>query len=143
MGDKERESGNPQLSQAEFKRPGHRQLASRAATDLKGHPMQELAYWLLSLLFVIALILGLAVLVKKWVMPESGTKPFFRKGAKRRLSVVESLPLDHKSRLLLIRRDEKEHLILQSTAGETLIERGITPPSGTLAPPPETGGEAN
>lgn len=40
----------------------------------------------------------------------------------RRLCLVESLSLDGRRRLLLVRRDDREHLILLGTAGETLIE---------------------
>lgn len=90
--------------------------------------MEVLVYWVISLLFVVALILGLALIVKRFVMPNSGKTPLFRKSSKRRLAISEIMALDHKTRLLLIRRDNVEHLILQSTNNETVIETGIIPP---------------
>ena len=87
--------------------------------------MDYLAYWVISLLFVIALILGLALLIKKFVLPQAGTTPLFKKSSKRRLHLVETLVLDHKSKLLLIRRDNVEHLLLQGPNDHLVIETGI------------------
>ena len=39
------------------------------------------------------------------------------------------LPVDAKRRLVLIRRDNKEHLIILGADGELLIESGTTAPS--------------
>ena len=45
---------------------------------------------------------------------------------KRRLSVVESCTVDGKRRLVLVRRDQTEHLILLTGAGSgVVIERGV------------------
>lgn len=99
--------------------------------------MDTLAYWTISLLFVIALILGLALLLKKIFLPHTANTPLFKKPSKRRLQLVEILAIDHKSRLLLVRRDHVEHLILQGQTGETLIESGITPPLHNNQPPPK------
>lgn len=93
--------------------------------------MEVLVYWAISLLFVVALILGLALIVKRFVMPNSGKTPLFRKSSKRRLAISEIMALDHKTRLILIRCDNVEHLILQSANRETVIETGIIPPETT------------
>lgn len=90
--------------------------------------IDQLFYWTISLLFVIALILGLALLIKKFALPHSGNNKLFRKNKKRRLEIIEQLTLDHKSRLVLIRRDDKEHLLLTGQTTDLLIEAGITPP---------------
>lgn len=90
--------------------------------------MESLVWWAISLLFVVALILGLALLVKRFAMPGAGRAPIFRKAAERRLEVIESLPVDHKSRLMLIRRDDINHLILLGPEGDLVVETGITPP---------------
>ncbi|MGI9501023.1 MAG: flagellar biosynthetic protein FliO [Geminicoccaceae bacterium] len=42
-----------------------------------------------------------------------------------RLQVVETLPLDGRQRLLLIRRDDREHLLLIGPERSTVIENGI------------------
>ena len=101
--------------------------------------MDYLAYWVISLLFVIALILGLALLIKKFVLPQAGTTPLFKKSSKRRLELVETLMLDHKSKLLLIRRDNVEHLLLQGPNDQSVIETGIKrigDQNQTLSPDP-------
>ncbi len=43
----------------------------------------------------------------------------------RRLAVVDVTPLDTKRRLVLLRRDGVEHLVLLGSAGDLVIERGI------------------
>ena len=47
------------------------------------------------------------------------------RGRNRRLSVVDSLPLDPKRQLLIIRRDNVEHLILTGGTHDVVIETGI------------------
>jgi len=42
-----------------------------------------------------------------------------------RLEVVESLPVDGRQRLLLVRRDDREHLILIGPERSTVVETGI------------------
>ncbi|GEM_PF-877324 len=48
---------------------------------------------------------------------------------KRRLSISEMRPIDHRSKLVLIRRDDVEHLILLTQHGTSVIESGIKAPS--------------
>jgi len=50
---------------------------------------------------------------------------------KRRLSVSESMPLDGKRRLILVRRDDYEHLVLIGGESDLVIEAAI-PTSDTL-----------
>lgn len=92
--------------------------------------LQTLVWWVISLLFVIALILLFAVILKKFFMPGAPRRTRFRKGGQRRLEVLESLPLDHKTRLMLIRRDNVNHLLLVGGTEERVIESNITPPPG-------------
>jgi flagellar protein FliO/FliZ len=54
-----------------------------------------------------------------------------------RLKVIETLPIDGRQRLVLIRRDDREHLILIGPDRSTIVEAGIRPsrkPQGTEAP---------
>lgn len=74
-----------------------------------------------SLVFVLALIGVAAVLARRLGFGQgarggSGT---------RRLGIVEVLQLDGRRRLVLLRRDETEHLVILSATGEQLIEAGI------------------
>jgi flagellar protein FliO/FliZ len=48
-------------------------------------------------------------------------------GGKRRLAVVESTALDGRTRLVLVRRDDREHLIAIHPAGVTTIETATSP----------------
>ena len=57
-------------------------------------------------------------------------------GPSRRLAVVETLALDGKRRLVLLRRDGVEHLILLGADRETVIQGGISPTAITA-----TGGD--
>lgn len=58
-------------------------------------------------------------------------------GGKRRLSVVEYAMLDGKSRLVLVRRDTTEHLLVLGPAGAVVVEAGI--PSAATGDPARNG----
>jgi flagellar protein FliO/FliZ len=81
-------------------------------------------YWrfILALLLVVALIFAAA-----WVARRLGLAGRLAAvgGKKRRLAVVEVLPLDGKRRLVLLRRDGTEHLVLLGLGGDLLLEGGI------------------
>lgn len=51
----------------------------------------------------------------------------------RRLGVVESLQLDARHRLVLVRRDGREHLILLGAGGALLVERDAGPAAAVAA----------
>lgn len=79
-------------------------------------------YWrfLLALAFVVALIAAAA-----WIARRLGFgSRLATSGGKRRLAIIEVLPLDAKRRLVLLRRDETEHLILLGQQNDLVIERG-------------------
>ena len=44
---------------------------------------------------------------------------------KRRLAIMESLPLDARRRMLIVKCDETEHLIILGSNGETVVERQL------------------
>ncbi len=75
--------------------------------------------------FVIALMLLLS-----WVLKKAGVGGVMPKVSKRRLKVVEFLPLDHKRRLVLVRRDDREHLLVLGPDSETVVETGIAATEG-------------
>lgn len=79
----------------------------------------------LSLVFVLGLIMLAAHLLRKY----GDGKMMARtpKGASKRLGVVEVAMIDGRRRLVLVRRDEVEHLILLAADRETVIETGIHP----------------
>ena len=81
--------------------------------------MDALAYFrfLAALLFVLALI-GLIAWGARRFRPGGGAPA----GAQRRLQVIEILPLDPRRRLVLVRHDTAEHLLLIGDAANRLIE---------------------
>jgi flagellar protein FliO/FliZ len=96
----------------------------------------NLLRYVAALLFVLALA-GVAFLVKR----QSTNPGSLRLGKlglgklgrwdfsapERRLAVVETLVLGPKQRLLLIRRDNVEHLVLAGPDGASVIEQSIAP----------------
>ena len=76
--------------------------------------------FVLALAFVLALIVALAYVVRRLGL---GGR-FVVTGGKRRLAIVEVLPLDAKRRLVLLRRDGVEHLVLLGAASDCVIECG-------------------
>jgi flagellar protein FliO/FliZ len=79
----------------------------------------------MSLVFVLGLI-GLAAAVARRFGPGLGVRG--PSAGRRRLAVTEILPLDGKRRLVLVRRDGVEHLLILGPGSETVIERHIQPP---------------
>lgn len=73
--------------------------------------------FVLALLFVLGLIGLLAWLVRRY-RPGGD----LRSDGRRRLAVLESLPLDPRRRLVLVRRDDALHLLLLGEDGNRLIE---------------------
>ena len=71
--------------------------------------------------FVIALMLLLSYVLKRMGLAGAVLTP----GSRRRLKIVEFLPLDHRRRLVLVRRDDTEHLLVLGPGGETLVESNI------------------
>lgn len=87
----------------------------------------DYAQFVLALIFVLGLI-GLAALMLRRFGPGALSLPRNRAGA-RRLSVVEALPIDPRRRLLLVRRDGVEHLLLLGPNGDRIVESDIEAPA--------------
>lgn len=93
---------------------------------------------------VIAALLGLTVLVMRR-LANRGSAGERRGRAGPRLSVLDSIPVDPRRRLVLIRRDEVEHLLLIGGNSDIVIEQNIgvadaeevTPAPAAVAPPRE------
>jgi flagellar protein FliO/FliZ len=85
------------------------------------------SYWLAvgALVLVLVLIFALA-----WVAKRLGLGGHLTAGrGKRRLGVQEVLSLDNKRRLVLLKRDGVEHLILLGLNDDVVVETGIVPPA--------------
>lgn len=84
---------------------------------------QILFKFVAALLVVLALIGGIAFLVRRaGLVPRLAGK----RGGERRLSLVEITAVDARRRLVLVRRDGVEHLLLLGTERDLVIESGIT-----------------
>ena len=81
--------------------------------------------FLFALLFVLGLIGGFALLAKRFGLGNQGPTP--RRGGTKRLAIVETIALDAKRRLVLVRRDDTEHLLLLGLASDQVVETGIVP----------------
>jgi len=88
---------------------------------------------LLALIAVLALIGALAWVARRFGFGGAVTV----RGGKheRRLGIVEVLPVDARRRLILVRRDEVEHLILTGAADDLVVETGIRPPAAPASSP--------
>ncbi|MCU0893002.1 MAG: flagellar biosynthetic protein FliO [Rhodospirillales bacterium] len=88
----------------------------------------------LALGFVLALIGGLALLAQRFGL---GHAP--RRGAQRRLAVAEVMALDAKHKLVLVRRDKVEHLIVLGPGAPAVVETGLPAPTPFAAALAEAG----
>jgi len=77
-----------------------------------------------ALILVLGLIFAALWAVRRFGLGGMGMRPL----ARRRLALVEALPLDAKHRLLLVRRDGIEHLLLVGGGTDLVVEGQITPP---------------
>jgi len=90
----------------------------------------ELVRAVLALVLVLGLIGGAT-----WASRRFGPAMWFgaRAKATRNLGVIESLPLDARHRLVLVRRGERNHLLLIGPNHSIVVEDGIP----MLPPQPE------
>src|SRR3954468_4412550 len=86
-----------------------------------------LAKFIAGIVFVISLMLLLA-----WALKKSGLGGVALGKPSRRLQVVETLPVHHKRRLVLVRCDEKEYLLMLGHDSETVVATGIEAPQEDL-----------
>jgi flagellar protein FliO/FliZ len=91
---------------------------------------QQLAQFGAALAFVLALVALIAWLARRFLPGAAGVVA----GKKRRLSVVENLALDPKTRAVLLRRDDVEHLIVLGPNGAAKLETVPAPPAPAEAP---------
>ena len=78
-----------------------------------------------ALIFVLALMGGMYIILRKFNLGHTGA---VRTQKNRRMDIEEVLPIDSRRKAVLLRRDDKQHLVILSTNGETVIETGIDSP---------------
>jgi len=84
----------------------------------------DIARYLGALLLVLGLIGAAGLAARRFGLPGLA-KP----SAARRLKIVESLMISPRQRLMLVRRDAVEHLLIVGPEGASLIEGQIAPPA--------------
>lgn len=98
--------------------------------------------FVVALVFVLGLIGVLAIVAKRAGLSPRATRP--TQGAKKRLSIVEVMAIDAKRRLVLIRRDDREHLVLLGVDRDLVVESNVAPPpKPSYERPPDTGAEVS
>lgn len=82
--------------------------------------------------FIVLLLVAIAVVAAAFVWRTYGGNAgsgFFGPKPERRLGVIEQTSVDGKRRLILIRRDNVEHLIMTGGPVDVVVETGIGTPS--------------
>ena len=91
--------------------------------------MWDILSWLFFFVFIAALIIVGGLLLRGYLttgtMSGSITNTFFGPKPEKRLEVVDQANVDGRRRLVLIRRDEVEHLIMTGGPVDVVIETGI------------------
>lgn len=91
--------------------------------------MFEILAWLAFIIFMGALIVAGGLLLRGYMTGSSPTAALtgalFRPRPEKRIDVVEQLNVDGRRRLLIIRRDDVEHLIMTGGPVDVVIETGI------------------
>jgi len=91
--------------------------------------MWDILSWLFFIVFIGGLILVGGLLLKGYLAQEgngtSFTKGFFGPKPEKRLDVVDQASVDGRRRLVLVRRDDVEHLIMTGGPVDVVIETNI------------------
>ncbi len=79
-----------------------------------------------ALIFVLGMMGGLMLVLKRMGLGGASMLP----ANKRRLKVIEVLPIDARHKAVLLKRDDMEHLVLLGGTSDTVIETNIKGPAG-------------
>jgi hypothetical protein len=104
--------------------------------------LNDIIYYVIAFVFVIALIAIGARLLKGTMNKGNSKAGSFLRGRDKRLGVVEAASVDGRRKLILLRRDDVEHLIMTGGPVDVLIETGIhspQPEEPSYEPPKDDG----
>lgn len=103
--------------------------------------MLDFTRYFAALLLVLGLLGGFALLARR-----AGLAHFLpslpRAGAPRRMEVSSTVMLDARRRVVLVRVDDEEHVLLLGLAGETVLDRRPAPPRFEPVIPDAAGDES-
>ena len=87
--------------------------------------MWDIAYYLLIMILLAAIVVVFGVLARSYLSGNFPALPMFAPRREPRIDVVEQSSIDGKRKLVLIRRDDVEHLIMTGGPVDVVIETGI------------------
>lgn len=93
--------------------------------------MAEFATYVFALAFV-AVLLTLTMFALRWWISRGGSRSLFKDRQVPRLAVVDQVMIDTRRKLILIRRDDVEHLIMTGGPADIVVESGIAPRQPTI-----------
>lgn len=94
--------------------------------------MWDILFYLLLIVLLGGLAAAVAYFARSYMSGEGGGAGLFGGRAERRLDVVEQSSVDGRRRLVLIRRDDVEHLIMTGGPVDVVIETNIQSRRGRL-----------
>lgn len=100
--------------------------------------MGNYIFWTFMLAVLAVLSVGIAVFVRAHANGTTASSLFFKPRSDRRLEVVEHANIDGRRKLLLIRRDDVEHLLMTGGPVDVVVETGIPSagkPADAMIPP--------
>jgi flagellar protein FliO/FliZ len=102
-------------------------MESKAFLKMELITLTDILKLLAALGFVIGLMGLLAFGLKKLGLAQGMPTG----GPSRRLKIIESLPLDPRRRAVILRCDEKDHLVILGPGGETVVGTEMKAPKDT------------
>jgi hypothetical protein len=110
--------------QLRAKRPWTTGFQNRPDSGVKNN-MWDIISWILILVMLAGLIVGGAWYYKTQMGGSDSSSGLFGAKAQKRLEVIEHSSVDNRRKLVLIRRDDVEHLIMTGGPVDVVIETGI------------------
>jgi hypothetical protein len=106
--------------------------------NIAGPQYTSAVMWTVGALILLVVVLFL-IRVARGV--SSGTFVAGGRNRRARLAVMDAAAIDNQRRLVLVRRDNVEHLILIGGPTDVVVEQNIVPAAALHTPPAPTGGE--
>ncbi len=99
--------------------------------------MWDILTYLLLIVLIAAALIAAALVVRGYLNGGSPMHGFFGPKPDKRLDVVDHQSIDGRRRLVLVRRDDVEHLIMTGGPVDVVIETGISARAGRIETRPE------
>jgi flagellar biogenesis protein FliO len=97
--------------------------------------MSDVLVYLIGVACLAAAVVAVAYLVRRIFVGAPLLATFFASKPGRRIEIVEQATIDARRRLVLVRRDDVEHLVMTGGPADVVIETGIRVTRATAAEP--------